>query len=121
MHDIKDLEGLGVPAVGVATTEFVDAAEVQNRYLGYDPAVIFVAHPIQDRTRDEIRALADRAFDQIVALATGQAPPEPEKKAKKAKKATKKTAKKAAKKTAKKAAKKAEEAETADDDAAEEA
>lgn len=67
MHDIKGLEELGVPAVGVATTEFVDAARVQNSYLGYDPAVIFVAHPIQDRTRNEIRALADGALDEIVA------------------------------------------------------
>lgn len=67
MHDIKDLEGLGVPAVGVATTEFVDAARVQNAYLGYDPAVVFVAHPIQDRTRDEIRALAEGVLDEIVA------------------------------------------------------
>ena len=67
MHDIKDLEGLGVPAVGVATTEFIDAARVQNTYLGYDPAVVFVAHPIQDRTGDEIRALADGVLDEIVA------------------------------------------------------
>ncbi len=67
MHDIRDLEGLGVPAVGVATTEFIDAARVQNAYLGYDPAVVFVAHPIQDRTQDEIRALAEGVLDEIVA------------------------------------------------------
>jgi len=71
MHDIKDLEALGVAAVGIATTEFVDAAEVQSRYIGYDPAVIFVAHPIQDRTPDEIRALADGAFADIVAALSG--------------------------------------------------
>ncbi len=67
MHDIRDLEGLGVPAVGVATTEFIDAARIQNSYLGYDPAVIFVAHPIQDRTKEEIRALADGAIEDILA------------------------------------------------------
>lgn len=71
MHDIKGLEALGVPAVGVATTGFVDAARVQNAYLGYDPAVVFVAHPIQDRTRDEIRALADGALEEIVAGLSG--------------------------------------------------
>ena len=30
-------------------------------------ARVFVAHPIQDRTDDEMRALADAAFDEIVA------------------------------------------------------
>ncbi len=67
MHDIKDLESRGILAVGVATTEFVQAAAVQNGFLGYDPAVVFVQHPIQDRTDDEIRALADIAFDEIMA------------------------------------------------------
>ena len=67
MHDVKALEELGVPAVGVATTEFIDAARIQSTYLGYDPAVVFVAHPIQDPTRDEIRELADGVLDEIVA------------------------------------------------------
>jgi hypothetical protein len=54
--------------VGVATTEFIDAADVQARSLGIDPAYVFVPHPIQDRTDDELRALADQHFDAIVAL-----------------------------------------------------
>jgi D-alanine-D-alanine ligase-like ATP-grasp enzyme len=66
MHDVKGLEGLGVVSVGIATTEFVDAAHIQNKYLSYDPAVVFVPHPIQDRTPEEIRALADNAFEEII-------------------------------------------------------
>jgi alkanesulfonate monooxygenase SsuD/methylene tetrahydromethanopterin reductase-like flavin-dependent oxidoreductase (luciferase family) len=66
MHDIKGLEDMGIVSVGVASTEFTEAAAAQNRSLGYDPAVVFVPHPIQDRTEAEIRALADRAFDEIV-------------------------------------------------------
>ena len=66
MHDLKDLEARGAVAVGIATSEFVDAAAAQNRALGYDPAVVFVAHPIQDRTRDELRALADAALAPIL-------------------------------------------------------
>jgi len=31
---------------------------------------VFVAHPIQDRTDDEMRALADAALDEIVAALT---------------------------------------------------
>ena len=54
--------------MGVATTEFIDAADVQAKSLGIDPAYVFVPHPIQDRTDDELRALADKHFDAIVAL-----------------------------------------------------
>ena len=67
MHDIRGLEQLGIVAVGVATTEFKVAAAAQSQALGYDPAVVFVPHPIQDRTHEEIRALADSALEQILA------------------------------------------------------
>jgi hypothetical protein len=67
MHDIRGLEQLGIPAVGVATTEFKVAAASQSRALGYDPAVVFVQHPIQDRTHEEVRALADNALETILA------------------------------------------------------
>ena len=70
MHDITDLEGRGVPAVGVASSEFVEAAAAQAAALGFDPAVVFVPHPIQDRTDDELVALADDALEAIVGLLT---------------------------------------------------
>ena len=54
----------------IASTEFIDAAAAQSTALGFEPASVFVAHPIQDRTDDEMRALADAAFDQIVAEVT---------------------------------------------------
>lgn len=66
MHDIVDLESRGLPSVMIASSEFVDAASVQADALGADPARVFVAHPIQDRTDDEIRVLADGAIDEIV-------------------------------------------------------
>ena len=65
---MADLESRGVPSVGVATTEFIDAAEVQAKALGTDPAYVFIPHPVQDRTDDELRALADQHSDAIVAL-----------------------------------------------------
>jgi len=67
VHDIADLEGRGIPAVFVASTEFVDAAAAQVRSIGLDVARVFVPHPIQDRTDDEMRALADAAVDEILA------------------------------------------------------
>lgn len=66
MHDTVNLEALGVPAVFIASTEFIDAADAQSRALGADPARVFVPHPIQDRTDAEIRALVDVAVDEIV-------------------------------------------------------
>ena len=62
-----DLEGRGVPSAFVATTEFVAASKAQGSALSFDPAVVFVAHPIQDRTDDEIQALATEAVDEILS------------------------------------------------------
>ena len=66
MHDTVDLEARGVPGVFVATVEFTDGAEVQARALGADPAVVYVEHPIQDRTDDEMREIAERAYDALL-------------------------------------------------------
>jgi len=64
------LEGQGLPAVFVASTEFEEAAAAQGRALGFEPAAVFVAHPIQDRTDDEVRALADAALEAVWARLT---------------------------------------------------
>ena len=71
MHDFAALEGRGVVAAFVASTEFVDAAAVQARALGYaDVPAVFVPHPIQDRTDAEMAALADAAFADILSAVT---------------------------------------------------
>lgn len=54
----------------MATTEFIEAAEAQSTALGYDTAMLFVPHPIQDRTDDEIRAIADDAYERVIAMLT---------------------------------------------------
>ncbi|CAN5417742.1 hypothetical protein BH23ACT9_BH23ACT9_20180 [soil metagenome] len=56
--------------VVVASSAFTDAAARQATSLGADPACVFVPHPIQDRTDEEIRTLADAAVDAIVAALT---------------------------------------------------
>jgi hypothetical protein len=66
VHDISNLESRGIPAMFVASTEFVEAARAQATALGFDPAAVFVPHPIQDRTDEEMQALADQAFEAIV-------------------------------------------------------
>lgn len=70
MHDIADLERRGVPAVFVASAEFVDAAEVQATALGFDAARVFVEHPIQDRTDEEMVVIAEAATDEVLAQVT---------------------------------------------------
>ncbi len=54
----------------IATTAFEEAAIAQGRALGFDPAIVYVPHPIQDRTDAEIRAIADAALEPILDMIT---------------------------------------------------
>ena len=71
MHDFVALESRGVVSTFLASTEFDAAVDAQARALGYAavPAV-FVPHPIQDRTDAELAALADAAFEAVLAAVT---------------------------------------------------
>lgn len=71
MHDINDLERRGVPGVFAATVEFGDAAEAQSAALGLDVARVLTTHPIQDRTDEEMVAIADQVIDQLIGAITG--------------------------------------------------
>jgi hypothetical protein len=68
LRDVLEFESLGRPAVLVASDAFADAAERQARLLG-QPALrrTLVAHPIQDRTDDELRGLARGVADEVFA------------------------------------------------------
>ena len=68
---MSELELRGVPTVFVATVEFIDGAERQAAALGADLARVFVPHPIQDRTDAEMNAIADAAFEELVAKLVG--------------------------------------------------
>jgi len=55
----------------VATTEFVTAARAQASALGrsvFD--AIYVAHPIQDQTKQEIERKAEAVLDEIAQRLT---------------------------------------------------
>jgi alkanesulfonate monooxygenase SsuD/methylene tetrahydromethanopterin reductase-like flavin-dependent oxidoreductase (luciferase family) len=65
---MANLEARGIPTAGVATTEFIQGAQAQAKALGTDPALVFIPHPVQDRTDEELRALADEYFDAILKL-----------------------------------------------------
>ena len=66
-----DLDRRGVPGVMIATTAFRDAAAAQARSLGFEPAIVWVPHPIQDRTDAELRGIADEALDAVLAALQG--------------------------------------------------
>jgi hypothetical protein len=71
LQDVLEIEALGTPAVLVASSAFAGAAAQQSALLG-QPALarVLVAHPIQDRTDDEIRELARAAVDEVLAAIT---------------------------------------------------
>jgi hypothetical protein len=71
LHDTVWFEIQGRPALTIASSEFVDAAETQATALGMDGAIrLFVPHPIQDATDDEMRAKADAVVDAVIAALT---------------------------------------------------
>jgi alkanesulfonate monooxygenase SsuD/methylene tetrahydromethanopterin reductase-like flavin-dependent oxidoreductase (luciferase family) len=70
VHDITEMEASGIPAVLVASSEFELAVKAQADAFGFAPAVVFVPHPIQDRTDEELRALADGAIDRLLSSLT---------------------------------------------------
>lgn len=56
----------------VATTEFVTAARAQASALGRsDFDAVYVAHPIQDQTKQEIEAKAEAVIDEIARRLVG--------------------------------------------------
>ena len=67
MHDTSDLEIRGVPSVYVATQEFVDGADAQAKSLGFTHSPVYVEHPIQNRTDEEMAAIGEKAFEMLVA------------------------------------------------------
>lgn len=65
-----DLDRRGVPGTMIATTAFESAYRAQADILGFAPHVVYVPHPIQNRSEAEVRAIADDAVDRIIAAIT---------------------------------------------------
>ena len=71
MHDTVWFEIQGVPSVSIASSEFEEAAATQRNALGMKEAqCIFVPHPIQDATDDEMRAKADECVEAVIGALT---------------------------------------------------
>ena len=62
------LDARGVSGISVVTAEFRNAFEVQSNALGFEPAVLFVPHPIQNRTPEELRKIADDVIEPALKM-----------------------------------------------------
>jgi hypothetical protein len=70
-----ELERRGVATAAVATEPFVDEALEQARLLGMpDYRMVYVPHPVQLLSRQQLEGYADRAFEEIVARLTRPGP-----------------------------------------------
>tara|TARA_Y100001933_G_C18788571_1_gene475597 strand:+ start:478 stop:702 length:225 start_codon:yes stop_codon:yes gene_type:complete len=67
LHDLASLDKRGVPGCSIATVEFKPGAAAQSKSLGFNPAVVWVPHPIQNRTPDELISVAGGAMPHILA------------------------------------------------------
>ena len=68
LRDVIEFESLGRPGVLIASDAFAQAAANQVELLGQPKLAYALApHPIQDRTDDELRAMATALADQAIA------------------------------------------------------
>jgi hypothetical protein len=68
LRDVISFEESGRPGVLVASSVFEQAADAQAEALGApDARRVLVPHPIQDRTDDELRAMARDAVDDLLS------------------------------------------------------
>ncbi len=65
-----NLDTRGIAGVSVVTEGFTDAVASQSKALGFEPAIVFVPHPIQNRTAAELDKLADDAIESALKLLT---------------------------------------------------
>jgi hypothetical protein len=74
VHDGITFEQSGKPALVICTTPFAATGRMIAATLGLpNYAFAMVDHPIGSRTLDEIRARAEEAYAQGVAILTGEA------------------------------------------------
>jgi hypothetical protein len=73
LQDIRELDSRGVAGGFIASEVFRGAADAQGEAWGFHADSLFVAHPIQDRSDEELRALATTALARVKALICSQA------------------------------------------------
>jgi hypothetical protein len=64
-HDLVDLDRRGLPGVSVLTEEFREAFAVQCGAIGFEGASLYVPHPMQNRTTEELHRFAEKVFGAV--------------------------------------------------------
>jgi hypothetical protein len=73
LRDVIEFESLGKPGVLVASDAFAQAAANQVELLGQPKLAYALApHPIQDRTDEELRAMAASLVDTTLSAISGR-------------------------------------------------
>ena len=71
MHDGVFFEDHGIPTATIISSEFIRAARAQADALSAtEYRTVVVPHPIQPLTREEVQALADKVYDEVVRRVT---------------------------------------------------
>ena len=74
MHDAIIGERLGLPSVGIMTSNFVSAAALMARALGAEGyRFVVVEHPISSATPEDLAARARKAVAEGVEILRGSA------------------------------------------------
>ena len=63
---MKDLDERGVANCFVVTREFEQAAASHSQSIGFEPAIVWTPHLIQNRTEEELEQLADDTLPAIL-------------------------------------------------------
>jgi len=67
LHDTAFFEKAGIPAIALISSGFKPQAQYQAKSLGLEGAArIFIQHPIQDQTTEELCQKADNVFKHVV-------------------------------------------------------
>ena len=66
-----EIDRRGLPAVAVFSEEFASGVEAWRAAHGFDAAAVFVRHPIQPLTDEEVHGRADEVFGAVLAAITG--------------------------------------------------
>lgn len=73
MHDSIIAERVGVPAIGVMTTQFVSAAKLMAKVLGMpDYPFVVIQHPISNAGDAGLEARARAVLGEVVGRLTGR-------------------------------------------------
>ncbi len=72
MHDGIHLEKAGIPSATICTDRFEVTAKAMAKMWGApNYPTIFTEHPVENLTREQLRARAEGLAPQVVAVLTG--------------------------------------------------